>query len=184
MCPRIYCSAVWVTAGPAPAFAAFCTPQYNRSPTEMGGSGPVLGAAFDHPQLFGSSIYTKFEKAEGLKFVKLLILCQMTAVKRESSQSALTGAERQFRAVRRADPRTSQTFPRDLPALHAPPTPHSNGQRSARTALSPPAPRPSARAQCVAQGGLVDGRLRPAAATMAAAGRVRGVGAPPERGGS
>lgn len=57
---------------PIPAFAAFCTPRHNRSPTQMGGCGPVLGAAFDRPQLFGSSIYTKFEKS--LKFVKLLIL--------------------------------------------------------------------------------------------------------------
>lgn len=65
----------------------------------------------------------------------------------------------------------------------APPTPDGNGQRSARRELTPPR-RLSARAQCVAQGGLVDGRLRPTAATMAAADRVRGVGAPPVRGGS
>lgn len=82
--PGLIALFVWVTADPAPLpapsavplpFAAFCTLQHNCSPTEMDGSGGALRAAsFDHPQLFGSLSSTIFEKAEGLRFIKLLIL--------------------------------------------------------------------------------------------------------------
>lgn len=60
-------------------------------------------------------------------------------------------------AVRRATPRTSHTFLTDVPAPHTPPTPHGNGQRSARTAPSPPPARPRMRSALRRAGSLTGG---------------------------